>query len=76
MKAFRLMAGIGLMTAAFIASSTVSFATPDIGKKEKKPCATCHESKMPKKDDPNSVKLNAVGKYYKEKKTLDGAPTK
>ena len=74
MKSLRLIAGIGLMTAAFIASSTVSFATPDLSKKEKKPCATCHESKMPKKDDPTTHKLNATGKFYKEKKTLEGAP--
>ena len=55
------------MTAAFLATSTLSFATQDIAKKEKKPCTTCHTSAK-------SKDLNSTGKYYKEKKTLDGAP--
>jgi hypothetical protein len=67
MKTLRLLFGILLMTAAFLASSSLSFATPEITKKEKKPCTTCHVTAK-------SKDLNNVGKYYKEKKTLEGAP--
>jgi hypothetical protein len=67
MKAFRFVFGVALMTAAFMAASSVSFATPEITKKEKKPCTTCHVTAK-------SKELNNVGKYYKEKKTLEGAP--
>jgi hypothetical protein len=47
--------------------ATVASATPAIGKKETKECITCHVKKGTKD-------LNNTGKYYKEKKTLDGAP--
>ena len=70
MKTFRMVIGAGAMIVAFVAASSLSFATQDMAKKEKKPCITCHESKAPKGDE--GKKLNAVGKYYKEKKTLDG----
>jgi hypothetical protein len=72
MKALRLFVGIAIMAAAFLAANSPSFATVEMGKKEKKPCITCHETKMPKGED--GKKLNATGKHYKEKKTLDGAP--
>jgi hypothetical protein len=52
---------------AFVAGAGHSLANPDIFKKEKKPCVTCHVSAK-------SKELNEVGKYYKEKKTLVGAP--
>jgi hypothetical protein len=46
---------------------SVSHATPEMQKKEKKPCTTCHIANGKKE-------LNNVGKYYQEKKTLEGAP--
>ncbi|MBA3973551.1 MAG: hypothetical protein C0504_04940 [Candidatus Solibacter sp.] len=55
--------------AALMLTGGVAFATKEMGKKEKKPCTVCHV-KMGSKD------LNDAGKYYKEKKTLEGAPTK
>jgi hypothetical protein len=67
MKTLRLIFGVALMTAAFLVTSSVSFATPEMTKKEKKPCTTCHVTAK-------SKDLNNVGKYYKEKKTLEGAP--
>ncbi|HXF04387.1 MAG TPA: hypothetical protein VNM72_03110 [Blastocatellia bacterium] len=39
-------------------------------KKEKKPCTFCHSSKSPK--DYSEKDLTDAGKYYKEKKTLEG----
>lgn len=74
MKALRLFVGLAVMAAAFLATNSLSFATVEMGKKEKKPCITCHETKLPKGEE--GKKLNAVGKYYKEKKTLEGAPAK
>ena len=47
--------------------SGVSFGKAEYTKKEKKPCTTCHVAA-------NSKELNDTGKFYKEKKTLEGAP--
>lgn len=72
MKAIRLILPAATLVAAFFATSGLSFATKEMAKTEKKPCFTCHEKgKAPTKANPL---LNEVGKYYKEKKTLDGAP--
>jgi hypothetical protein len=57
--------------AALLSTSGLSFGTPVFAKKEAKPCATCHEKGKATKE--NQL-LNAAGKYYKEKKTLVGAP--
>ena len=69
MKAFRLLLPVATLLAAFVATS--AFANVEMGKKEKKPCTTCHEKGKATKENPL---LNAVGKHYKEKKTLEGAP--
>lgn len=68
-KLFRLVMPAAAFAAALMLSGGAAYATKEMSKKEKKPCTTCHV-KMGAKD------LNDVGKYYKEKKTLDGAPTK
>jgi hypothetical protein len=68
MKSFRLILGAVLTAAAFLVSSSLMFAMPEMTKKEKKPCTTCHITAK-------SKELNDVGKHYKEKKTLEGAPT-
>ena len=68
MRYLRLILPAATLIAAFLATSGISFATKEIGKKEGKPCTTCHVKGDMKK-------LNDVGNYYKEKKTLEGAPT-
>jgi hypothetical protein len=50
-------------------NSTASYGTVAMGKKEKKSCLTCHTKN-------GSKELNAAGKHYQEKKTLEGAPAK
>ena len=68
-KSIRLILPAASLLAALLATSGVGFATKEMAKTEKKPCTTCHE-----KGAPTKANLNAVGKYYKEKKTLAGAP--
>ncbi|MCC7156337.1 MAG: hypothetical protein IT161_17295 [Bryobacterales bacterium] len=68
MKVFRVLFAVGAMATAFLLTSTgVVFGKPEYSKKEKKPCVTCHVTAK-------SKELNDVGKYYHEKKTLEGAP--
>ena len=45
-------------------------AKPEFSKKEKKACTYCHTSKNPK--EYSEKDLTGAGKYYKEKKTLEG----
>ena len=67
MKYLRVFIPILTLAAAFFAASGVSFATKEISKKEKKHCPTC----LPKG---NTKELNEVGKNYKGKGSLEGAP--
>ena len=71
MKSLRLILPAATLLAALLSTSALSFGTPAIGKKEAKPCTTCHEKGKATKE--NQL-LNAAGKHYKEKKTLEGAP--
>lgn len=71
MKGLRLMIPAAAAAALLLTGS--AFATVELSKKEKKPCTTCHEKGKPTKENPL---LNAAGKYYKEKGTLEGAPKK
>ena len=57
-----LVLGLGLMV-----NSVPSFGKPEYTKQTKKACAVCHvDSKAKPKE------LTEAGKYFKEKKTLDG----
>ncbi|MGB9611167.1 MAG: hypothetical protein ACPL7M_09380, partial [Bryobacteraceae bacterium] len=71
MKRLRLLVPACAAALTFLAAHAL--ATPEMSKKEKKPCTTCHEKGKPTKENPL---LNAIGKYYKEKGTLEGAPKK
>ena len=68
-KVVRLVFPAAAFAAVLMLAGGAAYATKEMSKKEKKPCTTCH-AKAGSKD------LNDVGKYYKEKKTLEGAPTK
>ena len=68
-KLIRLALPAAMFAAVVVMSGGAAFATMELSKKEKKPCATCHVKT-------GSKELNDVGKYYKEKKTLEGAPKK
>jgi hypothetical protein len=69
MKIFRFVPALAVLSLGVLVSVNLSFATQEISKKEKKACTTCHIANG-KKD------LNDTGKFYKEKKTLEGAPAK
>jgi hypothetical protein len=71
MKALRLILPVAAVLATFLATN--AFGTVEMSKKEKKPCTICHEKGKATKENPL---LNEVGKYYKDKKTLEGAPKK
>jgi hypothetical protein len=67
MKYLRIFIPALTLAAAFLFSSGISYATKEISKKEKKACTHCH----PKG---NLKQLNDIGKYYKGKGSLEGAP--
>ncbi|GIU76138.1 MAG: hypothetical protein KatS3mg004_3225 [Bryobacteraceae bacterium] len=71
MKRLRLLLPACAAALTFLAAHAL--ATPEMSKKEKKPCTTCHEKGKPTKENPL---LNEIGKYYKQKGTLEGAPKK
>ena len=56
---------VAIFVAGLVFTTTTGFATMEISKKEKKACTVCHVKTGAKE-------LNEGGKYYKEKKTLDG----
>ena len=58
-----------VLGAAFLFSSSVSFAKPEYTKKEKKPCTACHVTAKCKE-------LNDVGKCYEKSKSLADCPAK
>lgn len=51
--------------------STVSYSNTDAAKATKKQCTYCHE-KVSADKDAMTKNLTDAGKYYKDKKTLDG----
>lgn len=55
----------GAVFGLLVASSLPVMGKAEYGKKEKKACKFCHVDGKPKE-------LNEAGKYYKEKKTLEG----
>ncbi len=59
-----------VVTVGLMLSSATSFAKPEDTKATKKPCTFCHVTAKGGKD------LTDAGKYYKEKKTLDGYTAK
>ena len=69
MKTLQVIAPVFVLVAGLMINSAPTQAKPEYSKKEKTPCTTCHVK--------NGVKdLNDAGKFYKEKKTLQGAPKK
>jgi hypothetical protein len=70
MRALKSILPAILLGAGILACVSASYATQEYAKKEKKPCVTCH-AKMEGKEG-MAKNLNAAGKYYHEKKSLEG----
>lgn len=69
MRLLKYFLASGILLAGIILSSSVSFGKPEYSKKEKKPCTACHVKNGAKE-------LNDAGNFYKEHKSLEGAPKK
>ena len=70
MRAFKSFLPALLLTAGFLVCVTASWATGEMAKKEKKACTFCHAKTEGK--DAMKKNLTDAGKYYNEKKTLEG----
>lgn len=70
MKFIKLVVPAVVLATGLLINSSMSFAKPEETKKTKKPCTFCHVTAKGGKD------LTDAGKYYKEKKTLDGYEAK
>ena len=60
-----------ILLGGFLVCTTASYGTAEYSKQTKQKCAFCHEKIVADKDA-MSKNLNEAGKYYKEKKSLDG----
>jgi hypothetical protein len=60
-----------ILLGGFLLCTTPSYGTPDYSKATKKSCTFCHEKMLSDKDAMKG-NLTDAGKYYKNKKTLDG----
>ena len=60
-----------ILVGGFLLCTTASYGTAEYAKNTKKSCTFCHEKVTSDKDAMKS-NLNAAGKYYKDKKSLDG----
>ena len=60
-----------VLLGGFLIATTASYGTQEYMKATKKPCGFCHEKTVGDKDV-MAKNLTDAGKYYKEKKTLDG----
>ncbi|HUB82016.1 MAG TPA: hypothetical protein VMB03_24635 [Bryobacteraceae bacterium] len=60
-----------ILAGGFLLCTTASYGTAEYAKNTKKACTVCHE-KVTADKTVMSGNLTDAGKYYKEKKTLDG----
>jgi hypothetical protein len=71
MSNLKLIAPAVILLGGALICSTVSYGNKDAATATKKPCTTCHE-KISADKDTMTKNLTDAGKYYKDKKTLDG----
>ena len=72
MSKIKIFLPAAILLGGFLAYTTASFGTMEYTKQTKKGCPYCHVQASPKKGDPKASDLKDAGKYFKEKKTLDG----
>lgn len=66
MKLFKFVVPAFVLATGLLINSSMSFAKPEFVKQTKKACTYCHPTAKGGKD------LKDAGKYFKEKKTLEG----
>ena len=64
-----------IVVGGFLVCTTASYGTAEYAKNTKKSCTFCHE-KVSSDKTVMTGNLTDAGKYYKEKKTLDGYKAK
>ena len=69
MRKLKYIVPLFVFVGGLVMTTTLSYGKAEYTKKEKKPCAFCHVTAT-------SKDLNDAGKFYKEKKTLDGYKAK
>jgi hypothetical protein len=60
-----------ILLGGFLLCTTASYGTMEYAKNTKKACNFCHEKTVTDKEV-MKANLTDAGKYYKDKKTLDG----
>lgn len=60
-----------ILVSGFLFCTSASYGTAEIARNTKKSCTFCHEKILGDKDA-MKANLTDAGKYYKNKKTLDG----
>ncbi len=60
-----------VLVAGFLVCTTASYGTTEYAKTTKKSCTFCHLKAVPDKEA-MKTNLTDAGKYFKDKKTLDG----
>jgi hypothetical protein len=71
MSRLKIIAPAVILLGGFLVCTTASYGNKDAATATKKGCVYCHE-KVSADKDAMTKNLNAAGKYFKEKKTLDG----
>lgn len=64
-----------IVASGFLLCTTASYGTAEYAKNTKKSCTFCHE-KVSSDKEAMKTNLNDAGKYYKDKKSLDGYTAK
>jgi hypothetical protein len=72
MRAIKSFLPAALLGAGILVCVSASYATSEIAKKEKKSCTFCHAKVTPADKEGMKKNLNEAGKYYAEKKSLEG----
>jgi hypothetical protein len=72
MSRLKIIAPAVILLGGFLLCSMVGYGKMEFTKATKKPCTYCHEKNVPGDAAAMKANLTDAGKYYKEKKTLDG----
>ena len=72
MSKIKIFLPAAILLGGILAYTTASFGTIADATKTKKKCGYCHTQASPKKGDAKATEMTEPGKYYHEKKTLDG----